>query len=98
MAIGTLYDVDDGLPAFLKRGSSHVIGELVSVDTYALAMMDAVKGCPREYRREKIFVQAKGLGTVLAWVYVINSLPENARLIVGADWRAFRLSQKKQGR
>jgi gamma-glutamylcyclotransferase (GGCT)/AIG2-like uncharacterized protein YtfP len=59
--------------------------------------MDRLEGYPNFYRREQIQVTLVGGGRVLAWVYILNRLPEDATVIEGGDWRAYRRSQYPRG-
>ncbi|MGN0866428.1 MAG: gamma-glutamylcyclotransferase [Oligosphaeraceae bacterium] len=53
------------------------------------ARMDQLEGCPCLYRRERVQARLGG-ETVEAWVYVMNRLPEEAKVIPGGDWREWR--------
>jgi len=60
------------------------------VDDAALASMDRLEGCPHLYRRERIRAHLVGGGCVLAWVYIMNRLPDGAPVIESGDWIAYR--------
>ncbi len=96
-ARGTLYDPGYGFPAFVNAGSTRVVGEVLTVDDDAFRSMDRLEGYPNFYRREQIQVNLVGGGRVLAWVYILNRLPEDATVIEGGDWRAYRRSQYPRG-
>ena len=49
--------------------------------------MDRLEGYPRLYRREEIEAFTAEGGRVRAWVYIMNSLPKDAKVIEGGDWR-----------
>ena len=87
---GTIYDTGCRFPAFVKRGRTHVKGEVLTVDEEGLRMMDRLEGYPRLYRREQIQVNLVGGGRVLAWVYIMNNLRDDAPVIVSGDWVAYR--------
>ena len=89
---GTIYDTGYGFPAFVKAGQTRIEGEVLTVDDDAFRSMDYLEGYPRLYRREEIQVNLVGGGRVLAWVYIMNRLPEGAKVIEGGDWRAYRRS------
>ena len=55
-----------------------------------LRMMDRLEGYPRLYRREQIQVNLVGGGRVLAWVYIMNNLRDDAPVIESGDWVAYR--------
>ncbi len=92
-ATGTLYDTGYGFPAFVKSGSTRIVGELLTVDDEAFAMMDHLERCPSLYRREKISVALCRGGRTLAWVYIMNHLPEGATVIESGDWRKHRIAK-----
>ena len=48
---------------------------------------------PSLYRREQIQVHLVGGGSVLAWVYIMNRLPDGAPVIESGDWVAYRKSK-----
>lgn len=88
--LGTLYDTGWRFPAFVRRGRTRVLGEVLTVDDGGLRAMDRLEGCPRLYRRERIQASLVGGGRVLAWVYVMNALPADAPVIASGDWVAYR--------
>ena len=86
---GVIYDTGFGYPAFVRKGTDEVRGELLVVDDEGFASMDRLEGYPRLYRREEIDVWTQ-CGKGRAWVYIMNNLPEGAKLIDGGDWRKYR--------
>lgn len=84
---GTIYDTGWGYPAFVKEGETKIVGELLTVDDEGFASMDRLEGYPRLYRREEIEAFTAEGGCVRAWVYIMNSLPNGAKVIEGGDWR-----------
>ena len=84
---GTIYDTGWGYPAFVKEGETKIVGELLTVDDEGFASMDRLEGYPRLYRREEIEAFTAEGGCVRAWVYIMNSLPKDAKVIEGGDWR-----------
>ena len=85
--LGTIYDTGWGYPAFVKRGRTRIVGELLTVNEAGFRSMDQLEGYPNLYRREQIQINLVGGGRVLAWVYIMNHLPEKATVIEGGDWR-----------
>ena len=85
-ARGTIYDTGWGYPAFVRKGKTRVMGELLLVDDEGFKSMDRLEGYPRLYRREEIMVMT-GAGRRKAWVYIMNRLPERAKVIESGDWR-----------
>lgn len=86
-ARGTLYDTGYGFPAFVNEGETKIVGELLTVNDEGFASMDRLEGYPRFYRREEIEVFTARGGRARAWVYIMNRLPENAKVIECGDWR-----------
>ena len=86
---GTIYDTGHGFPAFVKRGRTHIVGELLTVNEVGFRSMDRLEGYPSLYRREQFQVNLVGGGRVLAWIYIMNHLPTNAKVIEGGDWRKY---------
>lgn len=87
---GTIYDTGFGYPAFVKRGRTRIEGEVLTVDDDAFRSMDWLEGYPNLYRREQMQVNLAGGGRVLAWVYIMNHLPKDAKVIESGDWKAYR--------
>ena len=87
---GTIYDTGCRFPAFVKRGRTHIKGEVLTVDDDGFKSMDRLEGYPRLYRREQIQVHLVGGGNVLAWVYIMNNLRKDAPVIESGDWVAYR--------
>lgn len=85
-ARGTIYDTGWGYPAFVRKGRTRVMGELLLVDDEGFKSMDRLEGYPSLYRREEIMVMT-GAGRRKAWVYIMNRLPERAKVIESGDWR-----------
>ena len=88
--LGTLHDTGYGFPAIVLKGRTRIVGEVLTVDEDAFRSMDRLEGYPSFYRREQRQVNLVGGGRVLAWVYVMNRLPEGAKVIEGGDWRKYR--------
>ena len=91
--LGTVYDTGYRFPAFVKRGRTRIVGEVLTVDDDGFKSMDWLEGYPRLYRREQIQVNLVGGGRVLAWVYIMNDLPKKATVIESGDWVAYRKSK-----
>lgn len=85
-AKGTIYDTGHGFPAFVRKGETRIEGELLLVDEEGFKSMDRLEGYPRLYRREEIMVTTEA-GRRKAWVYIMNRLPEHAKVIASGDWR-----------
>ena len=95
-ALGTIHDTGCGFPAFVKRGRTHVIGEVLTVNDNGLRSMDRLEGYPSLYRREQIQVHLVGGGSVLAWVYIMNNLSKDAPVIESGDWVAYRKTRNAE--
>ena len=87
---GTIYDTGCRFPAFVKRGRTRIVGEVLTVDDDGFRSMDRLEGYPSLYRREQIQVNLVGGGRVLAWVYIMNNLRDDAPVIESGDWVAYR--------
>lgn len=85
-ARGTIYDTGFGYPAFVRKGETRIEGELLFVNDEGFKSMDRLEGYPRLYRREEIMVTTES-GRRKAWVYIMNRLPEHAKVIESGDWR-----------
>ena len=88
--LGTIHDTGCRFPAFVKRGRTHVKGEVLTVNDDGFKSMDRLEGYPHLYRREQIQVHLVGGGNVLAWVYIMNNLRKDAPVIESGDWVAYR--------
>ena len=86
---GTIYDTGFGFPAFTKEGETRIEGELLIVNSETFSSMDRLEGYPRFYRREEINVFTAH-GRSRAWVYIMNRLPAEAKVIQSGDWRKYR--------
>jgi len=86
---GTLYDTGYGYPAFVPEGDTAVKAELLVVSPAVLLQMDNLEGYPRLYRREAVTATVNG-EKVEALVYVMNHLPEHAKIIASGDWCNYR--------
>ena len=91
--LGTIHDTGYGYPAFVKRGRTRIVGEVLTVGDDGFRSMDRLEGYPSLYRREQIQVHLVGGGCVLAWVYIMNDLPKGAPVIESGDWVAYRKSK-----
>ncbi len=84
---GTIYDTGFGFPAYVREGETRIAGELLTVDAEGFRSMDRLEGYPRLYRREEIEVFTAAGSRAKAWVYIMNSLPETAKVIASGSWR-----------
>jgi gamma-glutamylcyclotransferase (GGCT)/AIG2-like uncharacterized protein YtfP len=86
---GTLYDTGWGFPAFVPDDDGgEVQAELLTVTQATLSRMDRLEGCPSLYRRERVTAALSGGGVAEAWVYVMNRMPRDARVIGSGDWKS----------
>ena len=85
---GTLYDPGWGFPAFVPKGKTKVVVELIEIPIRDWADVDRLEGYPRLYDRMLMdFILDNG-EQVKAWIYIMNTLPEQAKAIVSGDWKA----------
>ena len=94
---GYLYDLGPypaATPA--PAGLGGVMGEVYALENPGplLNTLDVYEGCmdpngqPGEYRPERVPVTLETGNTVLAWIYLYNSAPPEARRIPGGDYLA----------
>ncbi len=88
--LGTIYDTGFGVPTFVNRGGTRVVGEVLTVGDECLRIMDRVGGCLRHHRRLRKPVNLVGGGKVLSWLYVMKDLRKDAPVIESGDWVAYR--------
>ena len=84
---GTLYDTGWGFPAFEPGETGTVRAELIEIPAADWPDMDLLEGYPDLYDRRLIPAAMEDGGTVQAWVYVMNTLPKQAKIIPGGDWK-----------
>lgn len=66
------------------------MAELLEVDEATMERLDRLEGYPNLYDRRKVTVSLPDGQADTAWVYVMNRLPDRARVIPGGDWREWR--------
>ena len=49
--------------------------------------MDQLEGYPRLYDRMLVPATLEDGSTVTAWVYVMNNIPQQAKVIASGDWK-----------
>lgn len=84
---GTLYDTGYCFPAFVPQGDNMVAAELIEVTIADWAEIDRLEGYPRLYDRKLILVTLTDNTTIKAWTYIMNNLPEQAKVIASGDWK-----------
>ena len=84
---GTLYDTGWGFPAFVPKGKMKVSVELIEIPIRDWADVDRLEGYPRLYDRVLTDFRLPDGSTVQAWIYIMNHLPETAKVIVSGDWK-----------
>ena len=85
---GTLYDTGWGFPAFVPGDTGTVKAELIELPIADWPAMDQLEGYPRLYDRLLIPATLAEGGTVEAWVYVMNNIPPQAKVIASGDWKS----------
>ena len=80
MLKGTLYDTGYGFPAFTQEGDSTVVFEIIRIPRKDWPRVDQLEGYPNLYTR-KFIPLFRGNITVGAWVYIMNELPPQAKVI-----------------
>ena len=85
---GTLYDTGWGFPAFVPKGETPVVVELIEIPLADWPAMDRLEGYPRMYDR-RLYPATLADGTkTKAWIYVMNRLPPQSTVIESGDWKA----------
>lgn len=84
---GTIYDTGWGFPAFRPEGNATVRGELMEIPIADWPAVDRLEGYPRLYDRMLVPATLEDGGTVEAWVYVMNNIPPQAKVIASGDWK-----------
>lgn len=85
---GTLYDTGWGFPAFVPKGDTTVTVELIEIPIRDWADVDRLEGYPRLYDRALMDFTLVNGEQVKAWIYIMNHLPETAKVIPSGDWKA----------
>lgn len=91
---GVLYDTGFGYPAVVLKGEKPVAAELAEISLEAWANVDRLEGYPRLYDRLLTDVTLETGETVQAWVYVMQRLPERAKVIECNDWKEYRKTRR----
>ena len=84
----SLYDTGWGFPAFVPKGKTKVAVELIEIPIRNWADVDRLEGYPRLYDRMLMDFTLDNGEQVKAWIYIMNTLPEQAKAIVSGDWKA----------
>ncbi len=85
---GTLYDTGYGFPAFEPTGDNEVQAELVEITAEAWKDVDRLEGVPVLYNRKLYPCKLADDTIVEAWVYIMNELPPQAKIIKSNNWKA----------
>lgn len=84
---GTLYDTGWGFPAFVPKGETPVVVELIEIPLADWPAMDRLEGYPRMYDRELLDFTLPDGTVIQAWIYIMNELPRQAKVIPSGDWK-----------
>ena len=84
---GTLYDTGYGFPAFVPEGDGVVKAELIEIPIADWPAVDRLEGYPRLYDRMLVPATLEDGDTVEAWVYVMDNIPPQAKVIASGDWK-----------
>lgn len=84
---GTLYDTGYGFPAFEPLGDTIVKAELIEVPIEDWPNVDRLEGYPRLYDRKLMDFELPDGSTIQAWIYIMNELPPQAKVISSGDWK-----------
>ena len=85
---GTIYDTGWHFPAFRPEGDNTVHAELIEIPIADWPAVDRLEGYPRLYDRQLCRVRLLDDGSeTIAWIYIMNNLPRQAKIIAGGDWK-----------
>ncbi len=85
--VGTLYDTGWGFPAFVPEGNTLVTVELIEIPISGWADVDRLEGYPRLYDRKLVDFELSDGEIIQAWIYIMNELPLQAKVIPSGDWK-----------
>ena len=85
--VGTLYDTGWGFPAFEQVGDTVVHAELIEIPFEDWRRVDCLEGYPRLYDRKLIQATLADGSVDTGWVYIMNNLPAQAKVIQSGDWK-----------
>ncbi len=85
--VGTLYDTGWGFPAFVPEGNTLVTVELIEIPLADWADIDRLEGYPRLYDRKLMDFELPDGEIIQAWIYIMNELPPQAKVIPSGDWK-----------
>ena len=72
----------------MPKGETPVVVELIEIPLADWPAMDRLEDYPRMYDRELLdFTLPDGTG-IQAWIYIMNELPQQAKVIPSGDWKA----------
>ena len=94
VVMGTLYDTGYGFPAYMPDGSTQINAELMEIPMEDWAAVDRLEGYPRLYDRQ--LCRARLLddaSETVAWIYVMNNLLRQVKIIAGSNWKAHERKQ-----
>ena len=84
---GTIYDTGWGFPAFVPGATGTAKAELIEIPIADWPAVDQLEGYPRFYDRMLVPATLENGDTVKAWVYVMNTIPPQAKVIASGDWK-----------
>ena len=71
----------------MPKGDTPVTVELIEIPIRDWADVDRLDGYPRLYDRMLMDFTLNNGETVQAWIYIMNHLPEQAKIIPSGDWK-----------
>jgi len=93
---GTLYDTGYGFPAYMPYGTTQIKAELMEIPLEDWAAVDRLEGYPRMYDRQLCHARLEEDDSeIIAWIYIMNDLPKQAKIIVCGDWKKHRQEKEK---
>ncbi len=78
----------------MPAGSTQIKAELMEIPMEDWAAVDRLEGYPRLYDCQLCRVRLLDDGSeTVAWIYVMNNLPRQAKIIACGDWKAHERKQ-----
>ena len=74
----------------MPEGNTTVKAELIEIPLADWADIDRLEGYPRLYDRQLLQATLADGGKTTGWIYIMNTLPEQTKVIESGDWKEYR--------
>ena len=74
----------------MPEGSTTVKAELIEIPLADWDDIDLLEGYPRLYDRQLLQATLADGSKAIGWIYIMNTLPEVARVIESGSWKEYR--------